>query len=227
MTGLDPARADSLGVIIGHWNRTLTREGQKPAKAQGRAPGPGLQDRRPLRRPVSPRQDLTPSPPRRRRATACAMVRHALIAGKFAPFHKGHQHLLETALAESERLTVLAYANPYFPAMPSRRRAGWIRALYPRAQVLVPHAPRRTQAPTRSTASSSATSWPPGASGSTRSSPPRTTGRASPPHWAPRTGWWTATASASRCRAVSSAPTSRLIGRALHPLVLRNLDRAG
>jgi cytidyltransferase-like protein len=69
------------------------------------------------------------------------MFRHALIAGKFAPFHRGHQHLVETALAESERLTVLAYANPDFPAMPGHVRAGWIRALYPMAQVLVPNDP--------------------------------------------------------------------------------------
>lgn len=66
-----------------------------------------------------------------------------LIVGKFAPLHKGHQHLIETALTDPtiDRLLVLVYANPDFPWMPSYRRARWIRALYPQAEVLVPENP--------------------------------------------------------------------------------------
>ena len=75
------------------------------------------------------------------------MFRHALIAGKFAPFHKGHQLLVETALAESLRLTVLTYAEPDFPDMPSPLRAGWIRALHPAAEVLVPLGPPPDDSP--------------------------------------------------------------------------------
>ncbi|NJK45852.1 MAG: adenylyltransferase/cytidyltransferase family protein [Pleurocapsa sp. SU_196_0] len=41
-------------------------------------------------------------------------MRHALVVGKFAPPHKGHQLLLETALRESERVTVLVYSHPDF-----------------------------------------------------------------------------------------------------------------
>lgn len=52
-----------------------------------------------------------------------------LIVGKFAPLHKGHQLLLETALDECESVTVLVYSNPDFPAMPSEIRANWLRAL--------------------------------------------------------------------------------------------------
>jgi hypothetical protein len=75
------------------------------------------------------------------------MFAHALIAGKFAPFHRGHQLLVATALAESRRLTVLAYANPDFPAMPSGLRAGWIRALHPAAEVFVPSDPPPDDSP--------------------------------------------------------------------------------
>ncbi|MES2148807.1 MAG: AAA family ATPase [Pseudomonadota bacterium] len=64
--------------------------------------------------------------------------RHALVVGKFAPLHAGHQFLIETALAEAERVTVLCYANPDFEAMPGELRAGWIRELFPRVDVHVP-----------------------------------------------------------------------------------------
>ena len=38
--------------------------------------------------------------------------------GKFAPLHKGHQLVIDTALAEADRVSVMVYANPDFPAMP-------------------------------------------------------------------------------------------------------------
>ena len=69
--------------------------------------------------------------------------RHALIVGKFAPPHRGHQHLIDAALAESERVTVLCYAVPDFTAMPNQQRAQWLRALYPGIDVFTPeNAPR-------------------------------------------------------------------------------------
>jgi len=67
--------------------------------------------------------------------------RHALVVGKFAPLHRGHQFLIETAMSEAERVTVLCYSNPDFPAMDNQLRAGWIRALYPGLHVLVPDHP--------------------------------------------------------------------------------------
>lgn len=63
---------------------------------------------------------------------------HALVVGKFAPLHKGHQYLIECARSESARVTVLCYATPDFTAMPSALRAAWIEHLYPDVQVLVP-----------------------------------------------------------------------------------------
>lgn len=69
------------------------------------------------------------------------MFEHGLIVGKFAPFHRGHQFLVETALAECHRLTVLVYSRPDFVAMPQSRRVAWISAIYPAVQVYVPADP--------------------------------------------------------------------------------------
>jgi HTH-type transcriptional regulator, transcriptional repressor of NAD biosynthesis genes len=64
--------------------------------------------------------------------------RNGLVVGKFAPPHKGHQLLLETALSRCEHVTVLVYSNPDFANMPSKTRASWIQEIYPNARVLVP-----------------------------------------------------------------------------------------
>jgi HTH-type transcriptional regulator, transcriptional repressor of NAD biosynthesis genes len=72
--------------------------------------------------------------------------RNGLVVGKFAPPHKGHQLLLETAMAQCEKVTVLVYSNPDFPTMPSKTRASWIQELYPDARVLVPENPPHNDA---------------------------------------------------------------------------------
>jgi HTH-type transcriptional regulator, transcriptional repressor of NAD biosynthesis genes len=64
-----------------------------------------------------------------------------LVVGKFAPLHKGHELVLETAQNHCQRVIVLCYSNPDFPTMPSQTRAGWIRALYPNLEVFVPSNP--------------------------------------------------------------------------------------
>jgi len=55
--------------------------------------------------------------------------------GKFAPFHKGHQHLVETALAEVDDLYVMVYHTDLTP-VPLQVRAGWIKTLYPRVNII-------------------------------------------------------------------------------------------
>ena len=59
-----------------------------------------------------------------------------LTLGKFAPLHRGHQHLIETALAEVDELVVVIYDAPETTNIPLSVRAGWLRALYPQAQVV-------------------------------------------------------------------------------------------
>ena len=69
------------------------------------------------------------------------MNSHALIVGKFAPLHAGHQFLIDTALSESRGLTILVYSNPDFDDMSQPVRADWVSQLYPSALVLTPDDP--------------------------------------------------------------------------------------
>ena len=59
-----------------------------------------------------------------------------LVVGTFAPLHRGHQLVIETARAACDRVTVMTWANPDLPAMPTAVRAGWVRALYPDVEVV-------------------------------------------------------------------------------------------
>lgn len=63
-------------------------------------------------------------------------ARVGLVLGKFAPFHKGHQFLVETALAHVGTLYVLIYDSPGVIDIPLEVRADWIRHLYPTARVI-------------------------------------------------------------------------------------------
>jgi HTH-type transcriptional regulator, transcriptional repressor of NAD biosynthesis genes len=58
-----------------------------------------------------------------------------LTLGKFAPLHRGHQLLIETALREMDRVVVMVYGAPE-THQPLPKRAGWIRALYPGVEVI-------------------------------------------------------------------------------------------
>ncbi len=69
------------------------------------------------------------------------MFKTGLVVGKFAPLHKGHELVLETALAQCETVVVLVYSNPDFPWMPAATRVKWVEALFPTAKVFVPENP--------------------------------------------------------------------------------------
>lgn len=58
-----------------------------------------------------------------------------LTLGKFAPLHKGHQLMIETALQEVDELIVVIYDTEVTP-IPLHIRAGWIRKLYPAVRVI-------------------------------------------------------------------------------------------
>jgi HTH-type transcriptional regulator, transcriptional repressor of NAD biosynthesis genes len=62
-------------------------------------------------------------------------MRRGLTLGKFAPFHRGHQMLVETALNEVDELIVMVYATSVTD-VPLQVRAGWIRALYPTVRII-------------------------------------------------------------------------------------------
>jgi HTH-type transcriptional repressor of NAD biosynthesis genes len=59
-----------------------------------------------------------------------------LTLGKFAPLHHGHQHLIDTALAEVDELVVIIYDAPETTNIPLSVRAGWLRRLYPQVEVI-------------------------------------------------------------------------------------------
>ncbi len=60
-----------------------------------------------------------------------------LVVGKFAPFHLGHQYVIDTALEKMNDVIVLVYSNPDFPDMPTQVRVNWIRQLYKNKPVYV------------------------------------------------------------------------------------------
>lgn len=58
-----------------------------------------------------------------------------LTLGKFAPLHKGHQYMFDTALQEVDELIVVIY-DTQVTAVPLHIRANWIRRLYPQVRVI-------------------------------------------------------------------------------------------
>ncbi|MCR6640241.1 MAG: AAA family ATPase [Sporocytophaga sp.] len=59
-----------------------------------------------------------------------------LTLGKFAPLHKGHQYLIETAIRETDNVIVVVYDAPEVTDVPLNVRASWIRTLYPNVEVI-------------------------------------------------------------------------------------------
>ena len=55
--------------------------------------------------------------------------------GKFAPLHKGHQYLIETAINETDEFIAVIYETDIID-IPIDVRANWIKALYPNVKVL-------------------------------------------------------------------------------------------
>lgn len=58
-----------------------------------------------------------------------------VVIGKFYPPHRGHQYLIETALAQVERLTVIVCGKPEH-LLSGELRAAWLRELFPQVTVL-------------------------------------------------------------------------------------------
>lgn len=60
-----------------------------------------------------------------------------MTLGKFAPLHRGHQLVIETAIAETDHVIVVIYDAPEVTRCPLPIRAGWIKELYPGAEVIL------------------------------------------------------------------------------------------
>lgn len=60
--------------------------------------------------------------------------------GKFAPFHKGHEYLIETALKEMDKLIVVVYDTDVID-IGAEKRASWIKEKYPNVEIKFAHNP--------------------------------------------------------------------------------------
>jgi HTH-type transcriptional regulator, transcriptional repressor of NAD biosynthesis genes len=59
-----------------------------------------------------------------------------LTLGKFAPLHKGHEYLIQTALSQVDALVCLIYDSPEVTSVPLSVRAHWLRQLFPTLDVI-------------------------------------------------------------------------------------------
>lgn len=59
-----------------------------------------------------------------------------LTLGKFAPLHKGHQYMIETAISEMDHVIVVVYDASEVTSIPLDVRANWIKTLYPSVEVI-------------------------------------------------------------------------------------------
>lgn len=64
------------------------------------------------------------------------MKKIGLTIGKFAPLHKGHQFLIETALREMDEFFAIIYDCPEVINIPLKTRAEWIKKIYPSVRVI-------------------------------------------------------------------------------------------
>lgn len=67
-------------------------------------------------------------------------MRRGLVVGKFMPLHRGHQLMIETALAQVDELTIVIYdthIDDWNDLMPVSKRAKWVADLYPEAHNIV------------------------------------------------------------------------------------------
>lgn len=62
------------------------------------------------------------------------MEKIGFTIGKFAPLHKGHQYLIETALKEMDKFYVIIYETEVIK-IPIQTRADGIRKLYPNVEL--------------------------------------------------------------------------------------------
>jgi len=61
--------------------------------------------------------------------------RIGLTLGKYAPFHKGHEYVIETMLRETDEAIVIIYDTSLTP-IPLQVRTGWIKKLFPDVTVI-------------------------------------------------------------------------------------------
>lgn len=67
-------------------------------------------------------------------------MRRGLVFGKYMPLHRGHQFVIDRALAECDDVTIVIYDSApkgRYPPMPLQKRLGWLEMLYPQAENII------------------------------------------------------------------------------------------
>ena len=64
------------------------------------------------------------------------MKKIGFTIGKFAPLHKGHQFLIETAIAEMDEVYIVVYETNKIN-IPLEHRANWIKKMYPSVNIIL------------------------------------------------------------------------------------------
>jgi NadR type nicotinamide-nucleotide adenylyltransferase len=57
--------------------------------------------------------------------------------GKYAPFHKGHEYVITTALREMDHVIVIIYNASLVTGIPTRKRADWIHRVFPEVEIII------------------------------------------------------------------------------------------
>lgn len=60
-----------------------------------------------------------------------------LVVGKFCPLHRGHERVIDTALAQCHEVLVISYTQPAFERCDADARERWLRERFPQARALV------------------------------------------------------------------------------------------
>jgi len=66
-----------------------------------------------------------------------ALFRRGLVVGKFCPLHRGHELLIDTALAQCDELLLISYTRPAFDGCDAGSRERWLAERYPQTRRLV------------------------------------------------------------------------------------------
>jgi NadR type nicotinamide-nucleotide adenylyltransferase len=65
------------------------------------------------------------------------MIKTGVTLGKYAPFHKGHEYVISTALKEMDHVIVIIYNASNVTAIPAKTRAKWIQKIFPDVEVVI------------------------------------------------------------------------------------------
>lgn len=63
--------------------------------------------------------------------------RRGLVVGKFSPLHRGHELVIERALADCDEVLIISYSVPEFRRCPATARERWLAELFPQTRRLV------------------------------------------------------------------------------------------